>query len=498
MKFLALLVSAVLARVPDSIVMPYVDADTFFSGADRKQNPDVVGAINAEGVKYYRLAFVNAQTSTQTLVFGGELVNFFTGYVSKIRNAGGEIIMSFGGQGAGSNGRDEISAVFGDVNTIYNQYLTVIQTYKPAGLDFDIESGNNDATILSRRFQAIQKIKTAFPDLTISLTVAVGINGLVPGTLGYQVVQAAGVATNNFGKQLIDVVNVMAMDYAVSDVDGTTTMGQYAVNSATGAYKQLQQLGLVSQISNTKVGITVQIGYNTHDDTAPQKDQIFYPGDVDTVVNFAQANSYISFLSYWELARDHAIYPEFPQTGPECFKDGQLGILENSCVEQTNLEFLHKFKSFNSPAGYVVSPTTSAPPSTQTQTSPDGSCGSKGNGLYYVCTPGNCCNVNNFCGSTDDYCKNGCQPLFGDCPGKIVPTTTPAHTTTVPVVKTTTVAPAPTTTVAPVVKTTTVAPVPTTTIPVVQTTTAPIVQTTTAPIVQTTTIPVAQTTTIPV
>ncbi|KAJ3250716.1 hypothetical protein HK103_003198, partial [Boothiomyces macroporosus] len=121
-------------------------------------------------------------------------------------------------------------------------------------------------------------------------------------------------------------------------------MGQYAINAAAGTYAQLQQFGLVGGVSNTKIGITVQIGYNNN------QNQIFTPENTETVVDFALQNSYISFLSYWELARDHPILPDFPQNGPDCFAYSN-GILENSCVSQGNLEFLHRMNRFNSPAG---------------------------------------------------------------------------------------------------------------------------------------------------
>ncbi|KAJ3250717.1 hypothetical protein HK103_003199 [Boothiomyces macroporosus] len=210
MKLFALLAAA-LARVPDGVVMPYVDTPTFFSGPTHNGSPDVVGAIQAEGVKYYRLAFITANPTTNNLQFAGQPFDFYVPYVQNIRNAQGDIVLSFGGANAVAGGLDEPSAVFTNVNSAFNAYKKVIDTYQPAGLDFDIENGDNSAAVISRRFQVIQMIKDTYPDLTISLTVSVETSGLLQGSLGYNVVQQAGVATKNYGKQLIDVVNIMAM-----------------------------------------------------------------------------------------------------------------------------------------------------------------------------------------------------------------------------------------------------------------------------------------------
>ncbi|KAL5887568.1 hypothetical protein ACKVWC_002854 [Pyricularia oryzae] len=75
------------------------------------------------------------------------------------------------------------------------------------------------------------------------------------------------------------------------------------------------------------------------------------------------------------------------------------------------------------PAGVTVATPTGTPPTPSSSGSPTPSGGLKvstdascGNGV--TCqgsTFGNCCSVHGWCGSTDSYCGDGCQPGFGTC-----------------------------------------------------------------------------------
>jgi hypothetical protein len=87
----------------------------------------------------------------------------------------------------------------------------------------------------------------------------------------------------------VDVVNIMAMDYGPCYTD----MGQAAVDAANATRSQLGALGLTS-----KVGVTPMIGAN---DIACEN---FSTTDAGVLVNYAQANSFIGLLSYWQQAAD--------------------------------------------------------------------------------------------------------------------------------------------------------------------------------------------------
>src|SRR5260370_18309631 len=75
-------------------------------------------------------------------------------------------------------------------------------------------------------------------------------------------------------------------------------MGLDATDAANATHAQVQQAGLSSNI-----GVTAMIGIN---DT---NTEIFKLADVNTLLNFATSNTYITRLSFWSLARDNGGWP---------------------------------------------------------------------------------------------------------------------------------------------------------------------------------------------
>jgi chitinase len=87
----------------------------------------------------------------------------------------------------------------------------------------------------------------------------------------------------------VDVVNVMAMDYGSCNIN----MGTAAVNAANGTHGQIQSLGMSSA-----VGVTPMT--DTNDTTC----EVFSTSNSQTLVSFAQANSFVRLLAYWDVDRD--------------------------------------------------------------------------------------------------------------------------------------------------------------------------------------------------
>src|SRR5260370_16846112 len=96
----------------------------------------------------------------------------------------------------------------------------------------------------------------------------------------------------------------MAMDYGSAN-DNNGQMGLDATDAANATHAQVQQAGLSSNI-----GVTAMIGIN---DT---NTEIFKLADVNTLLNFATSNTYITRLSFWSLPRDNAARPHPPTTTP--------------------------------------------------------------------------------------------------------------------------------------------------------------------------------------
>jgi hypothetical protein len=154
-------------------------------------------------------------------------------------------------------------------------------------LDFDIEGGatTNQASI-TLRDQALVGLKAANTGLVISYTLPVMPTGLI----------ASGVNILNSAKAdglALDVVNVMTMDYG-SALDNGGQMGLDATDAAAATESQIVAAGL-----SAAVGITPMIGVN---DTSTE---VFSLTNAQTVVNFANANSYVGRIAMWSLGRDN-------------------------------------------------------------------------------------------------------------------------------------------------------------------------------------------------
>jgi len=85
------------------------------------------------------------------------------------------------------------------------------------------------------------------------------------------------------------VVNVMAMDYGSCGLD----MGAAATGAASGTRNQISSLGMSSS-----VGVTPMTDVN--DTTC----EVFTTANTQSLVNFAQASSFVRLLAYWAVDRD--------------------------------------------------------------------------------------------------------------------------------------------------------------------------------------------------
>jgi len=232
--------------------------------------------------KFWTLAFVlNRSGQTCTPSWNGDTSltgNNFGSYITSLRNAGGDVIVSFGGADG-----TELARSCTTVSALQAAYQKVIDQFKLRWLDMDIEGATiGDSNATDRRNQAIHNLQAANPGLRISYTLAVDRTGLESTERNLLAnAQSRGVTVN--------VVNIMAMDYGPCYSD----MGQAAVDAAKATRSQLSNMGLAS-----KVGVTPMIGTN---DVTCEK---FSTNDASVLVNFAQANSFIGLLAYWSQDAD--------------------------------------------------------------------------------------------------------------------------------------------------------------------------------------------------
>ncbi|HEY0193703.1 MAG TPA: glycosyl hydrolase family 18 protein [Kofleriaceae bacterium] len=232
------------------------------------------------GQKFWTLAFVISNGGC-TAAWNGDTPlssNLYLSDINSLRALGGDVIVSFGGASGTELGQACSSAA-----ALQAAYQAVITKYNLTWIDLDIEGGAiGDSASITRRNQAIHALELANPNLRVSYTLPV-----TPSGLDGSGVNLLSNAKANGAR--VDVVNVMAMDYGSCGID----MGAAAVNAAIGTRNQISSLGLTSA-----VGVTPMTDVN---DTSCE---VFSTGNSQTLINYAQANSYIKLLAYWAIGRD--------------------------------------------------------------------------------------------------------------------------------------------------------------------------------------------------
>ncbi|HEV2991469.1 MAG TPA: carbohydrate-binding protein [Candidatus Angelobacter sp.] len=238
--------------------------------------------------------------------------------VQQLQANGTQVIISFGGA-LGS-----ITGQCTSASGLQTSLQGVINRYNVKMLDFDMEASDTlgDGPGLPPLIQALKAIKAANSGVVVSFTLPVLPSGLI--NTGLAVLNEA--KKDGFNP---DVINVMGMDYGCSQ-DGSApsctgpNMGQDGVNAAIATHNQVVSAGLSSNI-----GLTVMIGIN---DT---NTEIFKLADTNTVLNFANANSFMTRLSFWSFGRDNGGCPNNGSASATC-----------SGISQNNFQFSQSFESF--------------------------------------------------------------------------------------------------------------------------------------------------------
>lgn len=203
--------------------------------------------------------------------------------IAKIRNAGGDVKVSFGGASG-----IELAQACSTASATAAEYDAVVKTYGLKYIDMDIEGAAvADPASIQRRAQALATVQRNNSGLKISLTLPVLPSGLTQD--GVNLVTA----TKNAGVN-IDMVNVMAMDY----YQGPADQGAKAIAAARATQAQVKSIfGLADAAAWKKVGVTPMIGVND------SQNEIFLQKDARALVNFAKT-VHLGMLSFWEQGRD--------------------------------------------------------------------------------------------------------------------------------------------------------------------------------------------------
>jgi chitinase len=265
------------SALPAHYAAPYLQIDSSDAG-------DMAADMAATGLKYYTLAFLTPQSGcTPEWEDGGNSVGAFTSQVSAIQAAGGNVIISFGGESGG-----ELAQTCTNVSQLTAAYQNVVNTYGVTRLDFDIEGSTlSDTAATSLRDQALAALQAEDPSVQVDFTLAVAPNGLPTGTGSeYALLQDA----KSKGVK-VSVVNIMTMDFGAGE-NGLTD----AESAAQGTASQLSSLyGISTSAAYGMMGLTPIAGQND-----PPDNYVFTTSNAQSLESFAAANG-VAELSFWEV-----------------------------------------------------------------------------------------------------------------------------------------------------------------------------------------------------
>jgi hypothetical protein len=268
----AAIAEAAPAAFPAQYAAPYLQLSNSTVG-------DMVSDRNASGVNHYTLAFLTPKSGcTAQWEAGNFPVGTFTAQIKALQQAGGDVIISFGGAAGG-----ELAQTCTSVASLQAAYANIVKTYNVHRLDFDIEGGPlNDTTSIARRDQALAALQKADPSVQVDYTLPVAPSGLLGNALNL-LRDAKSKGVN------VSLVNIMTMDFG----NGHNPLND-AESGANGTAGQLASLyGITTAAAWRRIGLTPIAGKNDDNEN-------FTQANAKTLLSFAKSNG-VSELSFWEV-----------------------------------------------------------------------------------------------------------------------------------------------------------------------------------------------------
>lgn len=308
---------------PSQLLAPFVDMVAWVSDSTYGVNgvPNL-GVISDEtGCKYFNLGFIRADSTLPT-ESDGTIRWGWGGYydlsekgndgyqylgikkaIEDVRDRGGDVIISFGGQLGNSPWTDSQN-----VDKLEQMYLEVIEAYSPKRIDLDIEETNQDYDNNFANAKAIRRVQEK-TGVEVSLTLPIMPYGWDAKQLNLiRAYIGAGVE--------LKMINSMTMCYGINLVGTNESFGEASIRALQNANYQLVQLfeefgiTMSSEWAYKLMGATVDIGYENSDNP------VFTVAETKQVAEFCKENN-IGMYSYWCINRDamieknSAIYSKF-------------------------------------------------------------------------------------------------------------------------------------------------------------------------------------------
>ena len=266
----------VRAGWPEKVFAPYM----YVGVGDQFKLTDCDDAC---GQKFYTLAFVIADPSNNPAWDGCTAMTekFYTNQIAAIRSRGGDVIVSFGGEGG-----QEIALVETNAAALQEKYQGLVDRYHFTWLDFDIEGKALEKNAVNqRRNTALARLQAKNLGLIISYTLPVDPNGISDA--------AQKLLADAKAKGLkIHSANVMTMDFGPHFSAGKK-MSDVSIASALKAHEQCNAIDPAIQI-----GLTPDIGQND------VKSEIFSLDDAKALIAWGRSQPWVGSVSFWCSNRD--------------------------------------------------------------------------------------------------------------------------------------------------------------------------------------------------
>ncbi len=283
------------SKWPAEIYVPYVDLSIW-------PPFDLVEAATSQGIRYFNLAFITADSQNQPswagydryAVNGNSFDLLLRQQIDSLRAIGGDVAVSFGGPKG-----IELATSIHDVEQLRDAYRTVVDAYGLKRIDFDLEGpALRDADAIERRSRALAALQAERTEegrtLEIWFTLPANSAGL---TLeGLEVVSSA----QRHGIEL-GGVNLKLSNYEPQSSTGAQgKSGLQAIQSSINAFYQMHRVLApphdAAQIWH-KLGVTPSIGRGTTAGGA------FYPDDAQRLSDFA-CEQHLGMVGIWSINRD--------------------------------------------------------------------------------------------------------------------------------------------------------------------------------------------------
>jgi chitinase len=264
-------IAAAGGAFPAHYAAPYLEMTSSSVG-------DMAADMSATGTRFYTLAFFIPSGGCTPVWEAGGALGDFASQITSLQNAGGNVIISFGGAAGG-----ELAQTCTNVSSLQAAYASVVNTYHVTRLDFDIEGGPLDDTASNaRRDQALAALQAANPSVQVDFTLPVAPQGLLSNaTALLNDARSKGVK--------VSVVNIMTMDFG--NGQNALADAQSAANATSGQLASLY--GISTAAAWNMIGLTPIAGQN--DDN-----EVFSQSDAQTLETFAASHG-VAELSFWEV-----------------------------------------------------------------------------------------------------------------------------------------------------------------------------------------------------